>query len=62
MLACLEMLVNTPYTKHRPIHKELGEDLVYFNVGLFSHFYSHDIVGLAVVDDYELAIAEEFLV
>lgn len=40
------MLVNTPYTKTRPIHKEKGEGKVYFNVGLLFHFYPHNIIGL----------------
>ena len=45
------MKTDIEHKKPRPIHKELGEDIVYFNVGLFSHFYSHDIVGLAVTEN-----------
>ena len=29
LLACLEMVVNTAYTKPHPIHEELGEGDVY---------------------------------
>ena len=50
LLACVEMVVNTAYTKPHPIHMELGEGIVYFNVGLFSHFYSHNVVGLSVAN------------
>lgn len=39
------------YKKTRPIHKEKGEDIVYFNVGLFSHFYTHNVVGFAFTLD-----------
>ena len=31
-----------------------------FKAGLFSHFYSHDIIGLAIADNHQMTIYESF--